>query len=552
MSDHSTGPHDERVGLSRRDLLKRSAGALAAAAAGTGFVEAIAAQVTGTTPDGGTVPLRLPMCARSELDRREYIHNLDIHARIKASGTVGTDGVTSPLWVRGSQRILPSIGLDITDPRKPAVAMKPAPGGCLAYATHLKKWIVVNSGFTSLTAPNPQYPRGQYHPEYVAKTYGAYDDLRGIRTYDLTDPSNPNLLQEFSVGKTGGGTHANFYDGGKYAYLDCGWDETLRMESSERPFSNALMIVDVSDPANIKEVSRWWVPGQKFGEEEEYKKYPFAGDRSSWTSNHGGAVVPRRVEDGGTIGYTGFGHFGMFVLDLTDITKPRAIGRFNHELEAMGGIPHHTVCPVVADAAHPRLQNLLISVFESLESDCREPWHASHIINIADPRNPRSVGLFPRPMPPEEAPYADFCCARGRFSSHNINAWIAPGVAKPNFVALTYFNAGLRIYDISDPADPTEIAYFVPARTGDIEKWDSWRRADVSVYVEWDRNLIWVSTGFRGSPEGEILCMSCPALGKPILEPRPVTRWSVPHLNAGWDDQTSKAVYLGRGLRQLG
>jgi hypothetical protein len=107
-------------------------------------------------------------------------------------------------------------------------------------------------------------------------------------------------------------------------------------------------------------------------------------------------------------------------------------------------------------------------------------------------------------------------------------------------VALTYFNAGLRIYDISDPTDAKEIAYFVPARTGDIEKWDSWRRADVGVYVEWDRNLIWVSTGFLGNPEGEILCLSCSALGKLVLELRLVTRWSVPHLNAGWDDQTSK------------
>lgn len=552
MSPHPTNPHDERDSLSRRDMLRRSASALAAAATGAGFIESLAAQVTGTSPGGGTVPFRLPLCARSELDRREYVHNLDIHARIKASGSVGTDGVTSPLWVRGRQRLLPAIGLDITDPRKPFVAMKPAPGGCLAYATHLKKWILINSGFTSLTAPTPQYPRGQYHPEYVAQTYGAYDGLRGIRTYDLTDPSAPKLLDEFSVGKTGGGSHANFYDGGKYAYLDCGWDETLRMESSERPFSNALMIVDVSDPASVREVSRWWVPGQKFGEEEEYAKYPFAGDQSSWTSNHGGAVVPRRVEDGGTIGYAGFGHFGLFVLDLSDITRPRALGRFSHQLEAMGGIPHHTIYPVVADAAHPRLQNLLISVFESLESDCREPWHTSYHVDVADPRNPRSVGLFPRPIPPKEAPYADFCCARGRFSSHNINAWAAPGVAKPHFVALTYFNAGLRIYDISDPADPKEVASFVPARTGDIEAWDSWRRADVSVYVEWDRNLIWVGTGFRGSPEGEVLCMSCPALGAPVLEPRPVTRWSVPHLNAGWDDQTPAAVYFSRSLRELG
>jgi hypothetical protein len=61
----------------------------------------------------------------------------------------------------------------------------------------------------------------------------------------------PALLQEFSTGETGSGTHINFYDGGKYAYLDCGSGDQLRQESSEQPYSNALMIVDMSDLANI-------------------------------------------------------------------------------------------------------------------------------------------------------------------------------------------------------------------------------------------------------------------------------------------------------------
>lgn len=47
--------------------------------------------------------------------------------------------------------------------------------------------------------------------------------------------------------------------------------------------------------------------GQKFGEKAEYKKYPFAGDQSAWTGNHGAAVAPRRVEDGGAIAYCGMG-----------------------------------------------------------------------------------------------------------------------------------------------------------------------------------------------------------------------------------------------------
>jgi hypothetical protein len=84
--------------------------------------------------------------------------------------------------------------------------------------------------------------------------------------------------------------------------------------------------VDMSDPANVKEVSRWWVPGQRLGEEEEYKKYRFAGDHTSWTGNHGALTVPKRVEDGGTVGYGGFGAFGMYVMDLSDIKHPMRSG----------------------------------------------------------------------------------------------------------------------------------------------------------------------------------------------------------------------------------
>ena len=95
---------------------------------------------------------------------------------------------------------------------------------------------------------------------------------------------------------------------------------------------------------------------------------------------------------------------------------------------------------------------------------------------------------------------------------------------------------------------------FDPSRRGDIDdptKFESWRRADVNVFVEWDRNLIWVSTGYLGDQNGEIFCLSTPALGKPVLEPRKVERWTMPHINAGWDDRTPRSVYLARSLSQM-
>jgi hypothetical protein len=517
------------AGLTRRKLL---AGAAGAALVATGSRRA-PAQVFGTTPDGGTVPLRLPSGVLDHLDRKQYIHNMTVHAHLSGATINGGEPMGS-LWARGAQRLL--VGgtgfVDISDPTKPFVFNKGVLQGGLAnivYNTRLRKWIALTAAQVPLTDPNPQYPRGKYHPEYAQRSTG-YKGLRGLRSYDLSDPAKPVLLQEFSTGERGSGTHMNFYDGGRYAFLDCGWDDQLRQESSERPYSNALMIVDMSDPANIKEVSRWWVPGQHTDEEAEYRKYPFAGDQSSWTGNHGACTVPVRIEDGGTVGYGGWGIFGMYVHDLTDITRPKVFGKVAHPLENMGGIPFHTSYPLVADASQPQLQNLVIGVFEALEADCREPFHTSYVVDVQDRSNPKIIGLFPRPLPAADAPYADFCQARGRFSAHNMQSWIAPGRMRPQLVALTYFTAGIRIYDISDPTEPKEVAYFVPPRDGEIDNFASWRRGtSETVFIEWDRNLIWL-----GTHEG-VYCLSTPALGEPVLEPRKIMEWSAPHLNVGWD-----------------
>lgn len=80
-----------------------------------------------------------------------------------------------------------------------------------------------------------------------------------------------------------------------------------------------------------------------------------------------------------------------------------------------------------------------------------------------------------------------------------------------------------------------------------MNNYDSWwRGTSENCFVEWDRNLIWV-----GCHEGSY-CLSCPALGKPITEPRKVDKWSVAHCNVGWDDQTPRSVYFGRSLSQMG
>ena len=560
-------PNDAQ-GISRRALLTGAASAAAALVAGAVGAKA---QVTGVRPGGGTIPYRLPLGAMTYLDRKDYIHNMEIISYTPGV-TVNVGEPLMNLWARGKQRMLPAGGgwLDITEPKKPIIigpdgkavpagersrggrgggeeggARTPRPGGCVVYNTRLKKWLAMSSAGQPITSSRPEFPDGQYHEE-ERKRSNSYKGLRGVRTWDITDPLNPRLLQEFSTGATGWGTHMNFYDGGKYAYLAAGWDDQFFFENTQRTFGSGMMVVDLTDPANVKEVSRFWIPGQRKGEEAEYHKYWFAGDGAAWNGTHCAPAVPKRIEDGGRYGYGGHAAYGFVIYDFKDITKPTAAAQYMWDQETPGGIPYHTVLPLISTPAFPKHGNYVIGVAETIQADCREPVRFPRILDISDPTKPRIIGFFPRPMPPKDAPYADFCMARGRFGTHNCQSWVAPGTARPEFFSCAWDVAGARVHDVSDPMNVKEVAWYVPARDGNIEEYSTWwRGTSEGTFVEWDRNLIWLAT------HAGTYCLATPALGKPVLEPMKIDHWTLPFLNAGWDDATPVAFYFGRGTSRI-
>src|SRR5215468_6226406 len=155
-------------GWTRREFLQRAAGA------------ALAAQV----------PLRLPMGALDYLDRKQYIHNMEIHAHLPGMTASGGEPLTA-LWAKGAQRLLSGGGgfLDITDARKVSMVFKGAYQGSanIVYNRQLRKWIALASSQAPLTDPNLEYPRGKYHPEYAEKSINS-KVFRGIRTYDASEP----------------------------------------------------------------------------------------------------------------------------------------------------------------------------------------------------------------------------------------------------------------------------------------------------------------------------------------------------------------------------
>jgi len=255
----------------------------------------------------------------------------------------------------------------------------------------------------------------------------------GVLIWDVQDPESPALLGAHRTG--GSGTHRNFYDGGRYMHLATG---------APGYEGNIYQIVDIDDPARAKEVARWWLPGQwRDGGET---------DAPPDTSLHGGAYVE------GSLAYLPYGGAGLVILDVSDVRTPRLVGRLGFSPPFPGFIGVHTAVPLPA-------RKLVVVNSEAIAENCDEPVGFAGIVDVADPRAPRLISLFPTPAPPAGAPFRNFCERGGRFGPHNQHQpqHQAALASVDDLVHLTYFNAGLRLVDISDPHLPREVGYFVPS-----------------------------------------------------------------------------------------
>ena len=77
------------------------------------------------------------------------------------------------------------------------------------------------------------------------------------------------------------------------------------------------------------------------------------------------------------------------------------------------------------------------------------------IVDAREEANPVPVAAFM----PERDKYFD---RPGRFGAHNILEYLPADGAWKDIVFLTYFNAGLRAVDVSDPLHPKEVGCYVP------------------------------------------------------------------------------------------
>jgi hypothetical protein len=265
----------------------------------------------------------------------------------------------------------------------------------------------------------------------------------GFYIWDIADPVRPKRLGHFQTGGTG--THRNLYPGGRYVHVAA---------NAEGFLGNFYMIVDIADRAHPREVGRWWFPGQREGEAGA----PGVGENHALSfclqehevSLHGPACPV------GDLVYLPYGGAGVVVLDIADKTRPRMIGRLDFSPPFHDRFGVHSVLPVPG-------RGIAFANSENVTYD-KGPMHHSSIIDISDPAKPFLLSLLPEPVPPSGAAYADFTTRGGWRGPHNVNHHQHhPDVQKQvGLFHVAHFNAGLRLYDVSNTRLPREVGWFLP------------------------------------------------------------------------------------------
>jgi hypothetical protein len=301
--------------------------------------------------------------------------------------------------------------LDISDPRNPktvSVLMVSHPWSHSHNVRVVGDLMVVNSEIEPGKGDRLQYPDG------------------GFRVYDIRDKTAPRLLAFVK-------THARGVHG-----FDI--DENFAYISTEMGgfVGNILVIYDIRNPSKPVEVSRWGMPGQNVAAGE--LPHPRGRDHSLHHAMRCGNEM-----------YAGCWFSGISIIDVSDITRPRTLGR--HEYDPPHAEPAHIFLKVPFQLGG---RSIAVSTEEERPKrgpDVGRPHAPLRTWDVTDPARPDILCTYQ--LAEQSQPYHGDAV---RFGTHQLREIVDPDC----MLYVIWFAAGLRMIDISDPVNPKEEGYFIP------------------------------------------------------------------------------------------
>jgi hypothetical protein len=276
----------------------------------------------------------------------------------------------------------------------------------------------------------------------------------GFELFDVSTPEEPKLISHFDCSGTHSrGVHVLWFVDGETVHMSAGAPDFQPRNQKDDQF---YRIVDVCNPSKPSEIGRWWLPGTREGDDapppQRLERKFDKGFRA-----HNTNVFPARPDRA----YVGYIDGGALILDISDKARPKLVSHWRYSPPFNGFT--HTVLPLLG-------RNLLIVADEAV-MDAGADW--PKLVWVVDARveaNLVPIATLPAP------PYQEFVRRGGRFGAHNLHENLpVPGSWRSEQIVIgTFFNAGVRAYDVLNPYQPQEVASFVPeapngARTGAVQ-----------------------------------------------------------------------------------
>lgn len=330
------------------------------------------------------------------------------HVDCAGGGQVWVDGTT--LYIGHMRPPSGTTIVDVADPRNPRILTHvPVPDGWHSHKVRVQDGIMIVN--------HERF--GQAAPEFGG----------GLAIYDVSRPAEPKLITKWITG--GKGVHRYDFDG-RYAYIS---------PTAKGFIGNITMILDLADPAKPEEVGRWWIPGQW---QEGGEHYPWSAEWPTPRCHH-----PLRRGDRL---YVSYWHHGLFILDISDMSQPKAIAAVN----TSRAFPHptHTCLPMPQPL---KGRDIMVVADEDVAKLYPSAPSFAWIYDITDETTPIPISTWQVPgldIDGSPQPAMTGC--------HQPSERFAGTI-----IPFAWFAQGLRLVDIADPYAPKEVGYFMPdAPTG--------------------------------------------------------------------------------------
>ena len=278
---------------------------------------------------------------------------------------------------------------------------------------------------------------------YQTGTHGATP--AGVELFDISTPEQPRSISFVDrSGPRSRGVHQLWFVDGKTIHCSSGAADFMPRNLKD---DQCYTAIDVSDPVKPRELGRWWYPGTE--ERDAAPPVPRHPKFDTGWRAHNTNVYPERPDRA----YVGYIDGGACVLDISDIAAPKLVGHWNPHPPFPGFT--HTVMPLFD-------RDLLVVSDECVRNDGADWPKLVWIVDNRAEENPTPIATCP--MPPVDV----FSRRGGRFGAHNLWENLPKeGCYKSDRIVFgTFFNGGLRAFDLENPYQPKEVAYFVPEVPG--------------------------------------------------------------------------------------